>query len=211
MPHVSSQPSSNESTSPNPLHPLVLDSETNEPYLALAAPYSHIVITPSRAADVPVLLNVLNDLRVARYLVSSPFPFTREHAESFISRRRTDSATHMQAIRDGGDSWATGVPVHSVRDMRGTSFADARLIGHVSIKRHDFDEVLDAQEMLRLDVENAAKPDGDPSIVWTIGGSSSYTPRAHDTNSLPHFPRRLVRPSPSWSRNHDSRHSYAPA
>ncbi|KZV99028.1 hypothetical protein EXIGLDRAFT_726511 [Exidia glandulosa HHB12029] len=150
------------------IHPLKRDPETGEPYLQLAPPYAHIVLTPQRLSDVPAVVENLNDPRIHKNLIGPPLPYFHGDAVDWLTSGRTDSEYALARIR-AGKPFVEAVVTRAIRDISNSSIAEAKLIGDCCIDRHGFDDILDADLSERLDKENAAKATGDPTITWSVG------------------------------------------
>jgi hypothetical protein len=117
---------------------------TGEVFLRLPAPHENIIITPPRESDAADLVLILNDPRVYKFLVGPPIPYRLHHAVG-------------------------GCPVQHIREVRfdGTEL----LLGDVSVARNGWTDVTDEDLREKMTKENLEKPDGDHSIVRTIGGA----------------------------------------
>ncbi|KZV99030.1 acyl-CoA N-acyltransferase [Exidia glandulosa HHB12029] len=152
------------------LHPLKVDPATGEVYLQLAAPYSHIVLTPQRRSDSPLLVQHFNDPRIYECLIGPPYPYLEEHARGWYDRTAPIAEAALADLR-AGKQYVGAVPVCTIRDTRTSDgkVADAKIIGDMSMSRCLFYDMHDTALAQRLSEENAAKEVGDPSIVWIIG------------------------------------------
>ncbi|KAH7103338.1 acyl-CoA N-acyltransferase [Auriculariales sp. MPI-PUGE-AT-0066] len=164
------------------LAPLSIEPSTGEPYLRLPAPHQHIILSRpcETSIDIAAMVQNLNDLRVARPLGGSPFPFAEADAQGWIARRRADTGATIAELYEAAAAargktvvWARALPLCVVRDTSvgaGTTIQEGRFIGTISFRRHDFDVGrLDETEREQLEVENEAKEAGDPNIVWELG------------------------------------------
>ena len=146
--------------------------EIVEPYLALCGPHSNIILTPYRELAVEEkehtvdrLVELHNDERVYRWLMSPPFPYKREHAESWISRSQRPRSSPPTAMKP----W-TLPPVQSIREIVvGDTGQTELFIGDITLRRHVFEEVVDLQQREALSKENLERENGDPKIVWAVG------------------------------------------
>ncbi|TFY83041.1 hypothetical protein EWM64_g973 [Hericium alpestre] len=163
-------------------HPLQINEQTGEPYIRLPEPHANIVLTPPRPSDVPFTVQILNDVRVYRFLSGPPYPYRLEDAESWLKsiKAETDAVWKdlQDAARDDPDGRGpvkivNGSPVRTIREQRedGTEV----YLGDAEFRRHDFADVVHPEERARLKAENDAKEAGDPSIIWTIGVTISDT------------------------------------
>lgn len=150
------------------LHPLKIDPASGEPYLQLAPPYAHIVLTPQRRSDIPVVLKNLNDPRIYMTLVGPPLPYREEHALDWMGRCGAAAEKALAAARAGAQ-FVDACPVRAIRDISNSSIADAPVIGDCGIDRFYAHSDQDSEDALRLGKENQAKEVGDPTITWTFG------------------------------------------
>lgn len=156
--------------------PLKINSAIDEPYLQLPAPYENIRLTPPRLSDAPFSTAALNAPEVVPFLSGPPFPFVEENAISFINSTKPPADRVYREIREKilageSDYIASGTPVSAIREVQpdGTEL----WIGDIGFIRSSYHEVEDETERERLVAENAAKKDGDPSIVWSFGSMFS--------------------------------------
>ncbi|TFK56762.1 acyl-CoA N-acyltransferase [Heliocybe sulcata] len=154
----------------SPLHPLQLNPETGEPYLRLPHPHQSILITPIRPVDADARVEILNDARVYDYLSGIPHPYTREHAQEWtklVTARSDELLQQLQGPSHDQPKVVDGCPVMTLREVKedGTDI----FIGDVSIARSSFVQIVDPVEKARLRAENAARPNGDPEILYMIG------------------------------------------
>lgn len=112
----------------------------------------------------------MNDPRVYEYLAGPPFPYKlEEHGIRWVGRAMDESGRLFWEMEDGGGKWVDGCPVHSIREMQedGTDV----YIGDITIRRED-----PANAWARAEKDNLSKAVGDPTILWSIGGSRVLFP-----------------------------------
>ncbi|KAH8100035.1 hypothetical protein BXZ70DRAFT_200555 [Cristinia sonorae] len=161
------------------LHPLEIDERTGEPFLRLPPPHNNIIITPPRLTDAPELTNILSEPAIYTWLSSAPRPCTQEHAEARLLRLKGRLEELMKEIKeleeafpDGPLQWVSGCPVNALREVKedGTQV----YIGDIGMRRDRFmhageGEFGEGDEQRRLEAENAALPNGDENILWSMG------------------------------------------
>ncbi|KAH7102118.1 acyl-CoA N-acyltransferase [Auriculariales sp. MPI-PUGE-AT-0066] len=150
------------------LQPLCIDADTCEPYLRLAAPYQHIVVTPYRRSDAQALIGHLNDQKVVMNLEGPPYPYLAEHAEWWLEKVLSEHGRIIQNLQNGRQP--DGLPVAVIRDISHVSIAEALMIGVCCIERHNYfnTEPAGARQTALME-ENAARDPGDPLIMYTVG------------------------------------------
>ncbi|EPT01563.1 hypothetical protein FOMPIDRAFT_1059740 [Fomitopsis schrenkii] len=154
----------------SPLHPLQVNPSTGEPYLRLPSPHTNIIITPPRMSDVDALVGHMNDARVVSSFSGPAYPYLTSHAESWIStvKEKSDGllAELKQQHPDAPLKLVGGCPVHYIREV--ADDGTETFIGDLFIHRCHFPHDGAQQTALRAE-ENAARPVGDPAIVWCVG------------------------------------------
>ncbi|KAF9055982.1 hypothetical protein BJ165DRAFT_1398744 [Panaeolus papilionaceus] len=169
--------------SPNQLHPLELNKQTQEPFLRLKN-HRNIILTPIRADDRDHIIPILNDSRVSPWVFRPPFPYlkaegvqsdqTIEHADEWLrtSLPACNKALAELNIAQGSDILKTvnDCPLASIREIQedGTDV----YIGNLQIDRCFNDELLDAElpgweKLSKKAIEELEV--GDTRIIWTIG------------------------------------------
>jgi len=152
--------------------PLLYDEANQEPYLPLLHPHEHIRLTPPRLSDIEATVPILNDRRVYAFLQGPPFPYTTDHAESWVTRIKKgcdDVIAQLEAAprpsREGaeGSFVVGGCPVRILRERKENG--DDVYLGDLGIDRHGFPLVVDAEERTRKTRENDDKSIGDPTII----------------------------------------------
>jgi len=149
------------------LAPLLINTKTGEPYLQCAHPYSHIIITPPRLSDWEPILAILNDLIIPTANTGPPLPYLREHAEDWLTRKKNECDAFLTAL-EAGKKVVGGCPVRTIREVKLTG--EEIFLGDCGIDRDGWPEVLDLEQRKILTEQNAAKADGDESIIWCMGG-----------------------------------------
>jgi hypothetical protein len=121
----------------------------------------------------------MNDPLIYPWLTSPPWPFTNEHAQSWleIATEKSEIAWKeflqvMEARADGRTAFIADCPLRSIRE-EGYDGGDI-LLGDCVIRRHGFLEVADVEERTRRLSENDQRIAGDPNIIWQIGGTGSF-------------------------------------
>ena len=158
------------------LYPLHVNPTTGEPYLRLPSPHENIIITPPRLSDVDALVGHLNDRKVVNSLIGPPYPYLTSHAEGWISNVKKASdelLAELEKDDQGAQSdvqlkFVGGCPVHYIREV--ADDGTETFIGDLVIHRCEFPH--EGPQRASLAEENAARPVGDPTIVWCAGGTS---------------------------------------
>ncbi|KAI0686015.1 hypothetical protein BC835DRAFT_477629 [Cytidiella melzeri] len=155
------------------LHPLQIHLRTGEPFLRLPSPHENIIITPPRLEDTPSVVGALSDPRVYKTLSGPPFPYTEDHAVSWLSEVKEQSDELLKELQQAEEEGVQGLkvvdgcPVRTLREVRedGTEL----FLGDIGCARCAYPDVVDAEEMARLAAGNNQLPAGDKDIVWCIG------------------------------------------
>ncbi|EGN99512.1 hypothetical protein SERLA73DRAFT_179555 [Serpula lacrymans var. lacrymans S7.3] len=156
------------------LYPLEINSATGEPFFRLPSPNDNIIITPPRAKDEQAVVPILNDPGVYQWLEGPPFPYTPEHAASWIplivnaAKAVLDELKEEECVNPGGPLKAVGdCPVRMIREVKkdGTDV----YIGDIGFRRCLYEDVLDPKERKEVIAANDRKEVGDPTICWSIG------------------------------------------
>ncbi|EIM83439.1 uncharacterized protein STEHIDRAFT_22851, partial [Stereum hirsutum FP-91666 SS1] len=166
---------------------LRLSPTTNEPYLTLPAPYSHIIITPPRASDVEAHRAIIDDPRVYRWLAGPTIPYPVERARAFVARGQgvarealaeltgedSSSGREVEGLAGEGLRMVSRCPVNIIRERRedGTEV----YLGDCSFARYRFLDEQDPDERKRMIDANEALPVGYPQIVWELADFLSPT------------------------------------
>lgn len=153
------------------LHPLQINAKTGEPYLALPAPHSNIIITPFRlnSEDEKFNIEYLNNIEVVKWLSGPPFPYEQTHARQWIEKTFADSQKLLEEIyRKPPGFLIDGCPVSILREIQ----EDGRdiLIGDCSIKPWIFEEIFVPEDNQKARTENEARAAGDALKEWAFGG-----------------------------------------
>jgi hypothetical protein len=183
------------------LHPLQVNPKTGEPFLQLPSPHEHIIITPLRLTDKSAIVDILNDVAVSQWLEVShtntsrthgihrrllaqgpPYPFLQEHADSWVDKYKEVCDAAIRELEEEEKINPNGplkiiefCPVRSIREVKADG-TDVYL-GDIRIDRCAAEEMNDDNgdpENSLIDA-NLAKQTGDPSIIWTIGGTQQST------------------------------------
>lgn len=155
------------------LQPLTIDEESNEPYLRLPDPHSHIIITPFRLQDALDIVPILNDERVYKWMTGPPYPYLLEDAEAWITmmKEKSDKLVETLGKAPGLEELqlVDGCPVHTLREVK----EDGKqvFLGDISFIRCRWDD-LDADQRKKLVDENESRVPGDPELIWSVGGAS---------------------------------------
>lgn len=157
-------------SSPLHLSPLLINEETNEPYLRLPPPHSNIIITPPRLRDAEAIVEILNDRRVFYWLQSTPYPYNLEHAKQWLESTSKKSDMLIQQLEEVQGGMVGGCPVRILRKVKENG--EEVFLGDCEISKWGFDEILDPGERARVTAENEQRPPGDPQTVWAIGGAA---------------------------------------
>ena len=160
------------------MEPLQLNPITGEPFLQLAPPFAHIIVTPVREADALAIILAMNDSRVYTNLAGPPHPFLQEHAAARIEKVKARSnallagmATDNAEMVDAKRSLVGGCPVHIIREVK--EDGSDIFLGDCSFVRCSWDQVKDVVERKKLCEQTNALPVGHPDLVWSIGGAWS--------------------------------------
>ncbi|KAG8744718.1 hypothetical protein FRC11_013332 [Ceratobasidium sp. 423] len=143
---------------------------TNEPFIALPAPYSDIRLTPARLSDVDNVLPIMNSLDVAMGFGSPPFPYPRGHCEAWLRDRVRDYENAMVHIKnaDGDVGYIDIFPLRHIREV-GPDGAETFLGDVGLVREYAFEHIDDIEARKARVAENAGLPPGDPNIVWSFG------------------------------------------
>ncbi|KDN40576.1 hypothetical protein RSAG8_08048, partial [Rhizoctonia solani AG-8 WAC10335] len=58
--------------------------QTNEPFIALPAPYSNIRLTPPRLSDADDIMVIMNTPEIIMNFATPPYPYLREHCDGWF-------------------------------------------------------------------------------------------------------------------------------
>lgn len=161
------------------LSPLEINPQTGEPFLRLPAPNDNIILTPPRMSDVKSIVPIINDPVVSVWLEGPPIPYRDEHAEEWLPQIIKQSDDILAELReeerlnpDGPLKLVGGCPVRHIREVLrdGTDV----YLGDIGITRAVMEEVLDPEERKKVAQANNERAVGDPSIVWTFGGTDPF-------------------------------------
>jgi len=144
-------------------HPLKFDPTTGEYYLPIPSPHSNLRLTPYRPdSDPDFQVLYLNDPRVYQNLCGPPFPYLREHADAWNACAHARSQDLFEAM-GRGDKYIDGCPLRAIREVQ--EDGSQIFIGDLNVDRRSNDVPWRAED----EKDNATKPNGDPTIVWSIG------------------------------------------
>lgn len=165
--------------------PILYNPQTQEPYLRLPAPLSHIILTPHRLHQleetIAVKVPLLNDPRIYLNLTGPPYPYLREHEEEWVKSKCAAAEPVLQALRA---EFQTSVLQQQYFDLcpftviREVTEEDPQtghpkqdvLIGDIEIARYMFYEYRhDSPERAEAQRLNNELPPGDEGIAWGIG------------------------------------------
>ena len=140
------------------MNTLQVNPTTGGVFLRLPTPHENIIITPPRDSDAADLVLILNDPRVYKFLIGSPFPYHRHHAEEWLGMAKDESDKVLEDLREG-KTIVDGCPVQHIREVQ--SDGTELLLGDVSVTRNGWPEVNDEELRTRMTKE---KPVEDPSM-----------------------------------------------
>lgn len=148
--------------------PLEINKQTGEPFLRLLPPHSNIILTPPRATDedISAAVEILNDMRVVRWLSGPPYPYTAEHGRVWFEITAKRSKEIMEEIEAAEpNAFIGGCPVGVIREIKedGTEV----FLGDCSINAWGFEDVGDEDKRRRLINENEKSIP--PLKEWSIG------------------------------------------
>ncbi|RAH71177.1 GNAT family N-acetyltransferase [Aspergillus aculeatinus CBS 121060] len=165
--------------------PILYNPQTQEPYLRLPAPLSHIILTPHRLHQLEETIAdkvpLLNDPRIYLNLTGPPYPYLREHEEAWVKSKCAAAEPVLRALRA---EFQTSVPQQEYFDLcpftviREVTEEDPQtghpkqdvLIGDIEIARYMFYEYRhDSPERAEAQRLNNELPPGDEGIAWGIG------------------------------------------
>jgi len=150
------------------MNTLQVNPTTGEVFLRLSAPHENIIITPPRDSDAADITLILNDPRVYKNLLGPPFPYLPQHAEEWLRTTKDKSDKILEDLREGR-TVVDGCPVQHIREVR--SDGTDLFLGDLSVRRNDWLELEDEELREKMMKVNSERPVGDPSIVWTLGGT----------------------------------------
>ncbi|CAE6443485.1 unnamed protein product [Rhizoctonia solani] len=144
--------------------------QTNEPFIALPAPYSNIRLTPPRSSDADYVLEVMNTPEVIMNFATPPYPYLREHCDEWLRekiREYEDAMVHITKV-DGDVGFLDLSPLRHIREV-GPDGAEVFLGDIGLIRENGFCEIRDEEARGAKLNANLNLPLGDPNIVWTFG------------------------------------------
>ncbi|KAJ5692384.1 hypothetical protein N7462_001807 [Penicillium macrosclerotiorum] len=161
------------------------NTDTREPYLRLADPFSNIIITPHRLNQLQQTIEakvpLLNDPRIYLNLSGPPYPFLPEHEEEYVKMKCEAGEPVLNALRVEFETLVKEqqffdiCPFNVIREVTeqdphtGHPLKDF-LIGDVGVNRYMFYEHKHgSEERAQAQRLNEELPAGDERIVWGIG------------------------------------------
>ncbi|KAH9486387.1 hypothetical protein JR316_0000451 [Psilocybe cubensis] len=152
--------------------PLERNPLTQEPFLRLRQ-HKNVIMTPMRWDDAPHIAALLNDPRVYKWLMYTPYPYTHEDGEEWIqlTKPKLDAILQELQIAQGQDELKIvgGAPICSIREIQedGTD----KYIGSLDIIRCLEVALLDVdtKEAQQKADRNKILGKGDPDIIWSFG------------------------------------------
>jgi hypothetical protein len=111
-------------------------------------------------------------------LQSAPYPYLQEHADSWVEKNKAICDAAIRELEEEDRTNPDGplkildlCPVRSIREVRANG--TDKYLGDIAIGRCTNDEMNDDSKDPEIDltVLNLAKETGDPTIVWTVGGT----------------------------------------
>ncbi|PYI21628.1 hypothetical protein BO99DRAFT_379573 [Aspergillus violaceofuscus CBS 115571] len=165
--------------------PIHYNPETQEPYLRLPAPLSHIILTPHRLHQleetIAAKVSLLNDPRIYLNLTGPPYPYLREHEEEWVKSKCAAAEPVLQALRTEfktsvqQQQYSDLCPFTVIREVieedpeTGHPKKDV-LIGDIGVARYMFYEYRhDSAERAEAQRRNNELLPGDEGIAWGIG------------------------------------------
>ncbi|CDO75485.1 hypothetical protein BN946_scf184935.g21 [Trametes cinnabarina] len=154
--------------------PLQIHSQTGELFLRLPSPHENIIITPPRMSDAPTIVSYMNDPALYYWLEGPPFPYRPEHAEQWLSKIKKDADAAREVLDQANEQYGDAPPITvscwPIRSLREVQEDGSEVfLGDITFVRERWPDLEDKQAKESLAQANAAKEDGDPSIIWCIG------------------------------------------
>ncbi|CAE6425542.1 unnamed protein product [Rhizoctonia solani] len=164
-----------DSTPTYPYNPRYADivqhnPQTNEPFIALPAPYSNIRLTPPRLSDADAVLEIMNTPEIIMNFATPPYPYLKEHCDGWLQDKIREYESAMVCITkvDGDVGFLDLLPLRHIREIgpNGTEIflGDIGLIRENGFCQIQDEEAREAEANINLTI-----PVGDPNIVWTFG------------------------------------------
>ncbi|KAF8683258.1 Acetyltransferase (GNAT) domain [Rhizoctonia solani] len=182
------------------------NSETDEPFIALLAPYSNIRLTPPRLDDTNEILPLMNIPQVIMNFATPPYPYLREHCDGWLKDRVQDyenAMVHMSNI-DGDVGFLDLAPLRHIREVApdGTE----TFLGDIGLIRESaFCEIKDQETRAAMVNANMILPPGDPDIVWTFGGRYYLRPTHHGRGIMTAAIKTMI---DLWATPHMNAHRF---
>ncbi|PFH52334.1 hypothetical protein AMATHDRAFT_140370 [Amanita thiersii Skay4041] len=155
--------------------PLRRNPSTGEPFLALRN-NPNIIITPPRATDAPLFIPPMNDDAVHLWLPNVPYPYTLEHAETWLTKVKSQCDSILNLLEseraNPNPVFTNGCPVRHLREI-GDDGTET-FIGDVGFFRCTHGEFmgpngLDWDAKAAYEENNNQLSAGDPNILWSLG------------------------------------------
>jgi hypothetical protein len=113
----------------------------------------------------------MNNLEIAMNFASPPYPYLREHCDSWLRdrvREYEDAMIHISNV--GGDvGFLDSFPFRHIREVG--SDGTETFLGDIGlIREYAFCEIEDPKARVARVNANMNLPPGDSDIVWTFGG-----------------------------------------
>ncbi|KDR85589.1 hypothetical protein GALMADRAFT_373037 [Galerina marginata CBS 339.88] len=159
----------------NKLHPLEINTTTNEVFLRLRR-HKNVILTPPRWEDTAGFVENMGDPRVYHWLASTPSPYHQEHAEATLKRAIKRSEATLQELEGANLSephkLVNSCPVSSIREVQ--EDGSEKFIGDIRVGRCSYGELMktdtiDWDSKEKNEAENEGKQLGDPTILWSLG------------------------------------------
>ena len=177
------------------LRPLLVEPETDEPYLRLPKPLHNIIITPPRLTDAEALAGILSNNEVAKWLTFIPQPYGINEAEEWLTFSKAQTDELLQNLRQAGSeaTFVDSCPVRTLREVR--SDGSQVMIGSIGIGRSSFSFLESDEKRMQTAEDNMEKALGDPEITWEIGGQFSFL-ATRGCKDSPGFPNTQITSHP---------------
>lgn len=122
--------------------------------------------------------NFVVTLKFTHVSQGPPYPYLQEHADYWVGENKGLSDATIRELEEEGRKNPEGplkfvghCPVRTIREVKPNG--EEVFLGDCDIHRCLFDDLEgehNTAELKKLIEENASKPIGDPSIIWTVGG-----------------------------------------
>ncbi|CAE6450762.1 unnamed protein product [Rhizoctonia solani] len=144
--------------------------QTDEPFIALPAPYSNIRLTPPRLSDADHVLEVMNAPKVIMNFATPPYPYLREHCDGWLRDKIQEYESAMVHITKVNEDvgFLDLLPLRHIREV-GPDGAEIFLGDIGLIRENGFCDIRDEEARAAKVNTNLNLRLGDPNIVWTFG------------------------------------------